>query len=157
MAGGVSAGQRVPVGLALQNVGDGLRHGVAGVECALTREHLEQHAPERPDVGPPIDLFPFACSGDMYAAVPRITPCIVIAGDVSVGMLVTSIRLKPDRHFGLDRLRESEVEDFDDAVRAELDVGGLEVAMDDALVVRGFEGFSDLARDSESVRDGKTA
>ncbi len=33
---------------------------------------------------------PRACSGDMYAAVPRITPCIVpSAGDVSVGECVS--------------------------------------------------------------------
>jgi hypothetical protein len=29
--------------------------------------------------------FPLACSGDMYAAVPMITPSAVIAGDVKVG------------------------------------------------------------------------
>ncbi len=33
--------------------------------------------------------LPCACSGAMYAAVPRITPGVVIAGDVIVGDMVT--------------------------------------------------------------------
>ena len=32
--------------------------------------------------------LPLACSGDMYAAVPRITPRIVMAGVVMVGDIV---------------------------------------------------------------------
>ena len=34
-------------------------------------------------------VFPRACSGDMYAAVPRMTPACVIAGDEIVGDCVT--------------------------------------------------------------------
>jgi len=35
--------------------------------------------------------FPFACSGDMYAAVPRIIPAAVIAGVVIVGDCVIAV------------------------------------------------------------------
>ena len=42
-------------------------------------------------------------------------------------------------HRLLERFRKTEVEHFDDAIRPQLDVGRLEIAMDDALLVRGFE------------------
>ena len=45
----------------------------------------------------------------------------------------------------LDGFGEAEVEDFDDAFGGDDDVAGFEVAVDDALVVGGFEGFGDLA------------
>ena len=34
---------------------------------------------------------------------------------------------------------------------ADLDVGGFQIAMDDALIVRGFEGLRDLLRDRQRV------
>ena len=49
--------------------------------------------------------------------------------------------------FGLfsgKRLRQSEVQHLHLAVRSDLDVGGLEVAVDDALLMGGFEGFGNL-------------
>lgn len=47
---------------------------------------------------------------------------------------------------GLDgRRRETEVEHFDHAGRSDLDVGGLEIAVNDTLVVGGSEGISNLA------------
>ena len=49
----------------------------------------------------------------------------------------------------LNRLREPEIEQFDGAVGSDLDIGGFEIAMDDALVVRGFERLRDLPRDSQ--------
>ena len=39
--------------------------------------------------------FPRACSGDMYAAVPRIIPACVIAGDVIVGEFDASVDSLP--------------------------------------------------------------
>ena len=46
-------------------------------------------------------------------------------------------------------LREPEVEDLDDAVGPDFDVRRLQVAVDDALLVRGLERVGDLPRDSE--------
>src|SRR5665647_2395376 len=58
---------------------------------------------------------------------------------------------------GLGRLGDAEVEDLDDVRRTitgdQEDVLGLEVAVDDALRVRGRERAADLARDPERARD----
>ena len=83
-------------------------------ERGSPRQHLVQHAPERPDVGA-LDrpARPRACSGDMYAAVPRIMPACVIAGVVSVGDCDT---FGDDARGRFHRLREAEVEHLHGAV-----------------------------------------
>ena len=55
----------------------------------------------------------------------------------------------------LHRLREAEVEYLHRAIRPHLDVGGFEIAMDDPLLVRGFEGFGDLPCDRQRLIDWK--
>src|SRR4030095_13869979 len=50
-------------------------------------------------------------------------------------------------------LGEPEVEHLDVAVRRQLDVRGLQVAMDDPLLVRRFERLGDLTRDRERLLD----
>ena len=75
--------QRVPIRLAVRIaaiVGDRLAR-----KRAPARQHLEEHAAERPDVGALVDGLPRACSGLMYAAVPRITPVARVLGTVIVG------------------------------------------------------------------------
>ena len=52
------------------------------------------------------------------------------------------------------RLGEPEVEHLDPALRRHLDVGRLEVAVDDALRVRGFERLGDLPEDGDDVLGG---
>ena len=52
---------------------------------------------------------------------------------------------------------EAEVEDLDGAVGRDLDVGGLEVAVDDALLVRRFQPVGDLARVGDRRLDGQRA
>ena len=52
---------------------------------------------------------------------------------------------------GLHRLGQPEVEDLDLAVTGSLDVLGLEIAMDDALVVGLFERLRDLQRGREAL------
>ena len=47
----------------------------------------------------------------------------------------------------IERFRESKIQHLDGAVIAKLDVRGLEVAMDDALLVCRFERVRDLLRD----------
>ena len=54
-----------------------------------------------------------------------------------------------------DGLREAEVEHLDDAVRGDLDVGGLQVAVDDRFFVGHFEGICDLARDVQGLTNGQ--
>ena len=53
--------------------------------------------------------------------------------------------------FRVHRFREAEVEHFHHAVRADFDVGGFQIPMDDPLLVRGFECVRDLFRDWQGV------
>ena len=59
-------------------------------------------------------------------------------------------RLSP---FGSQRFGEPEVQHLDRAVAPHFDVCGLEVAMDDPVLVRGFERLCDLSRDRECLFD----
>ena len=86
---------------------------------------------------------PDTCSGDMYAGVPRMAPAEVAE---------TGRRFA--RELGGLHLRQSEIEHLHGAVLAHLDVRGLQIAMDDALFVRGFEGFGDLPRNEQRLVDG---
>ena len=77
-------------------------------------------------------------------------PISVIAGEVIVGEFASA--LADARRAGrVHRLRQTEVEHLHRAVGADFDVRGLEIAMDDALLVRGFERVGDLARDRQRV------
>ena len=99
--------------------------------------------------------LPRACSGDMYAAVPRMMPCSVIAGEVIVGDCDRSCAAEaPDAPAaGSIALARPEIEDLDRAVRTHFHVGGFQIAMDDAELVRGLEGVGDLAGDGEDLVD----
>jgi hypothetical protein len=64
------------------------------------------------------------------------------------------VRLKPDATYSFsrtDRFGQSEVEDSHRAIRPHLDVRGLEIAVDDALLVRDFERVRDLLRNRQRV------
>ena len=80
-------------------------------------------------------------------------PICVNAGLVIVGDAVTS---PPVTARGSKRLREAEVEHLHRAVGSHLDIRGLQIAVNDALLVRRFEGFRDLLRDRQRLvdRDG---
>ena len=81
----------------------------------------------------------------MYDAVPRIDPSrvppTVIVGDCVKSAVPTS---------PVATLRQTKVEHFDDAVGRDLDVRRLQIAVDDALLVRGFERIRYLARQCQS-------
>ena len=91
--------------------------------------------------------LPRACSGLMKLAVPRITP---VPGDRGDGRRMRLIARR-----GLDRFGEPEVEHFNSAVGAQLDVGGLQVPVDDPLRVRRVERIGDLRGDWEMSRRRK--
>ena len=61
---------------------------IAAAKWSDAREHFVEDAAEGPEVAALSAGRPFACSGLMYAAVPRITPICVIAGLVIVGEMV---------------------------------------------------------------------
>ena len=56
----------------------------------------------------------------------------------------------------LNQPGEAEIENLDRAVLANLDVPGLQIAMDDPLAVCSFEGPGDLPRHIECFGDGQT-
>ena len=58
---------------------------VFAFERPPAREHLVEHTAKCPESLRLSAARPFACSGAMYAAVPRIIPACVIAGVVMVG------------------------------------------------------------------------
>ena len=73
---------------------------------------------------------------------------VIIAGEVIVGDCDALAARGPA---GSERLRQAEVQHLHRAVRPDLDVGGLQVAVDDALLVRGFERLGDLLRDRQRL------
>ena len=66
-------------------------------------------------------------------------------------MIVGDCDTPGNRGRRLDRLREAEIEHLHGPVRADLDVGRLEIAMDDALLVRRVERLGDLPRDRQRL------
>ncbi len=79
-----------------------------------------------------------------------IIPACVIAGVVIVGACDMPGDIAPVGSSAFARPKSST---FTTPIRAQFDVGGLQVAVDDALLVRGFEGFGDLFGDGERLID----
>ena len=88
--------------------------------------------------------FPRACSGDIYAAVPMITPICVPAA-VNVGDWFGS---PPGT---VECLGQAKVQHLHGPVRPQLDVGRLQIPVDDALFVRGFQRLRDLLGDRQRL------
>ena len=93
--------------------------------------------------------LPRACSGLMNSGVPTISP----------GRESDMHERRGARHVAgkrqLHRLGQAEVEDLDLALGRDLDVRGLQVPVDDALLVRHLERLGDLRRDAQRVGDGE--
>ena len=155
MDAGCSGGQRGPIGLAFKNADERVGDRVA-VERAPARQHLEQHAAERPDVGALVDRLPARLLGAhvgrraenaaLRRAVERARRRlrqVTVQTDAPASSPVRS--RAPSRTSPTERPR----------VRAALqdDVGRLQIAMDDAFLVRRVERFGDLARDRERLGD----
>ena len=137
------------VGLAREDQTERLGDRLA-VEQPRAGEHLVEHDAEGPDVGALVDglaarlLGRHVGGGAEDHAGRR-------HGGRGDGRRVHGVARRADRGLGAQRLGEAEVEHLDGAVVADLDVGGLEVAMDDALLVRGLERLGDLAGDGQRL------
>jgi hypothetical protein len=92
---------------------------------------------------------------DVGAAVDVLLPLGLLGGDV-VGRAQHRAGHGLERDAGvLEVLRESEVEDLREAVLRDDDVGRLDVAVDDALVVGVLEALRGLRDDVDGLVDGQ--
>ena len=140
--------QQRQVRLAREDQPQRFRHRI-GREEALARQHLVQHHTERPDI---------------RALVHRLAARLLrthVGGSTR-----ESFRLghrgcrerRRHRHVGRrtarsrQRFRQPEVQNLHRAVGADLDVRGLEIAMDDALLVRRFERLRQSASRAAGLR-----
>ena len=89
---------------------------------------------------------PRACSGDIYAAVPRITH---LRGSSSQRGGLIGIT----RRGGVGCLRQAEVQDLDGPVLPHFDVGGLQVAVDDPGLVGRLQCLGDLLGNGQGFID----
>jgi hypothetical protein len=128
---------------------DDEREGVGDiltVECALSGQHFIEHAPEGPHIRPLINRLPFCLLG---AHIGR-------GAEDDTGVRDHGRRRDRggDRKIrsycvASERLGKPEIKHFHGAVCTQLDIGRLEIAMDDVLLVRGFEGSGNLPCDRE--------
>ena len=134
-----------------ENAREDIRRSVA-CKRPSSRQHLEEDAPERPDVGPLVHLVPtrlFRAHIRRGSDNPPFGTPIERAG----GMLGS--RVGTEKH---DRFCQSEIEHLGSEIAAgrpggprvlQDDVGRFQIAMDDSFCVRGLECFGDLACDGE--------
>jgi len=140
--------QRAPVGFALDDGRERIGGRGAG-ERAAAREHLVEHASERPDVGPLVDRLSARLLGAHVGGSPD---------DASGFSRVETERRGVEASFvdpgvRIDRLRDAEVEHLHDTGRCDQDVGRLQVAVDDAAFVRRLERARDLLRGGQGVAE----
>ena len=134
----LALGHAIPVGIFLDDGGQRVGRR-SSRERPASGEHLVQHDPERPDVGPMVERLTSRLLG---AHIRRRTendarPRCARGCQSSSQSDVSGRRC-------LECLRQSEVEDLDRACRRDLDVGRLEIAVDDAVLVSCLEGTGDL-------------
>jgi hypothetical protein len=139
--------QPFPVRIPLDNRGDGIGGGRAR-ERGCACEHLKDHATKSPDIGTCVNWHP---AGLFWAHVrhrPQDHPRL---GQPGTGNRGCAREVGPQRGRVPHRLCETEIEDLHSAVGPQLDVGRLEIPVDDAPLVRGLQGLCDLSRDTHFV------
>ena len=132
------------VGLLVHDRAQHVRHRLA-VEGAPAGEHLVEHAAEGPDVRAAVD-----------GLAARLLRAHVAGGAEQHARLRHRERgrvrglgvLRPGERVGVERLGQAEVEHLDAAVAVDHDVRGLQVAVHDALLVRGLERLGDPEREA---------
>ena len=143
--------QGLPLRLVLDHGGQDLRDRLAP-ERPPRGQHLVKHDAESPDVGALV-----------HGPAPRLLGRHVGGGaedearlgpGVREGRGLREIRRRPGGRVAGECLGEPEIEDLDLALRRHLHVGGLEVAVDDALLVGFPERLGDLPRIGEGLVDG---
>jgi hypothetical protein len=121
----------------------------ASLEGAPAGQAFVETAPECPDVGAPVDHLPTRLFRAHVGRGPK-------NGALSRLLDRRQCRFDPAlRHVG--GLCEAKVQELHLPVGTDLDVRRLEVAMDDARVVRRFEPLGNLPTDVERVANRKRA
>ena len=113
-------------------------------------QHLPQHHTERPDVCALVHHRPARLLG---AHVGRSAQDHARLGHRR-GCDRGRIGARARRRAGLQGLGQAEIEHLHRAIGPHLDVGGFQVAVNDAALVRGFERFGDLAGEHERFGNG---
>ena len=114
--------------------------------AALPGQHLVQHAAERPDVGALVDRLP-ARLLRAHVRGGAENDALARPADASSSATASDRRRRVARH----RFRQAEVEDLHDALGRDLDVGRLQIAVDDPFLVRRVERVRDLRRDRQRL------
>ena len=148
--GGVAAGSARPVGLLSSAPRQRRRDDLRPVEGAPARQHLVQHGTERPDVGALVDGLPAR-----LLRAPCRRPCRESCRARRHRGRRERRRLRDDPRAepapGSIAFASPKSSTFTVPSGRDLDVRGLQVAVDDALLVRGFERLGDLPRDRQRL------
>ena len=122
---------------------DSLKDGidVRALEGGPARDRFVYHASKGPNVHPPVEGFALHVFGTHVAGVPKIAPVWVNASPKTPDEVAIS------EAFVECISQQSEIEDLQRAIDADLYVRGLEIAMDDTALVRCLERVGDLSRD----------
>jgi len=127
-----------PVRLALQHRAKNFRH-VVSLERRTPGQHLVEHTAEREDVRAPINRSALRLFRRHVSR--RAEDDALLRRGQAQRRRVREIRIYCLR---LERLRQPEVQHLHRAIASHLDVGGLQVAMNDAVLVRRFQRVHDL-------------
>jgi hypothetical protein len=129
----------LPVRLAVEDCHQGLRHRVAP-KGTLACEHLVEYAAERPDVGSLVGLLPAGLLRTHVGGRPDDRSPVPAADRDALGRRIDGSLAE---HLHLERPCQPEIEHLDLTTWRQLDVGRLQVAVDDAALVRRLDGRGD--------------
>ncbi len=145
MVKGVSGGNALQSGTVCRMAAS-TSDSLCAVERPLAREHLEENHTKGPDIGSPCHL---GTTGLLRTHVGDSSDATCRGGSP----WPSACRSTWIGAFTRKCLRDAEIKDFHGAVRSHFDVGWLQVPVNDAFLMGGFERISDLARDRQCFID----